>query len=75
MARLYGELRKEGGKTTTRCAHNKLICHLRGWNKGIKVVASYNGQQDSFDIYETGGSNNPSEEILILKTIDEYGQN
>ena len=44
-----------------------IIADVNGWNLGVTVIGhlDQNGQ-DVFDIYRTGGSNNPSRGKVIL---------
>jgi len=48
--------------------------HTRGWDFGIKVVASIDkDDEDTFAIYITGGSNEPNKtrHVMTLKRGDE----
>ena len=67
MSHFYAEI--QGGRgPATRCGTKQgMVCHIRGWNKGIRVFASYDTQKDCdvFAVYTTGGSNNPRDGKLI----------
>lgn len=66
MSRFYGNI-TNNRSTVTKCGHKDgLTAHIRGWNLGIRVDSYINEQgQDSFRIYKTFGSNNPSNVDLI----------
>lgn len=55
---------KKGGR-------KELSAHLRGWNRGIHVIASVNSEGfDEFNIYETGGSHGPGVTKLLKTVVD-----
>lgn len=73
MSKLYSSVSSDSGKTeSTKRGHKEINSHVRGWNLGIKVLASYckETEKTKFLIYSTGGSTNPSE-MKLLKTVSE----
>lgn len=41
-----------------------MTAHVRGWDKGIKVEVEVVGLKEIYKVYETGGSNNPSGNLI-----------
>ncbi len=69
MARFYGEVYGQSKTKASRIGSSKsgMYSHIRGWDVGVKVrcFVNYNGE-DVIEVYKTGGSNQPSEEIPII---------
>ena len=71
MSRFYlTAVNSRGNSVSAAGSSRGQDCHLRGWNAGVEVVARvednpYGEPEDVFDIYATGGSNNPSRRELI----------
>ena len=64
MSKLYASLDADNGKTTAKCSNRNMTAHVRGWNKGIKVEVEVVGLKEIYKVYETGGSNNPSGNLI-----------
>ena len=75
MSRFYGIVDGDAAKhTATRIGHRAIDTYTSGWDQGIHVRAhkGYKQQEDYFDIYLTGGSNNLSwNKLLISLTVKE----
>jgi hypothetical protein len=56
-------------KEVTKGGHNYMTTHIRGWNKGIRIESTIKEDQEHFEIFETGGSNNPSNKNKIYETV------
>ena len=69
MARFYGEVYCQGKTKASRIGSPKsgMYSHIRGWNVGVKVrcFVNYN-DEDVIEVYKSGGSNQPSEDTLII---------
>ena len=67
MSHFYGSMQGNKGEAT-RCGTKKsgIECHVRGWEIGVKVSCEYNHdtEKNEIYIYKTGGSDNPSEELI-----------
>ena len=66
MSNFYAEIKGNRGPTSRGGSKQSGIWgHIRGWNLGIKVYGyvDENGK-DCFTVYKTGGSKNPSGEII-----------
>ena len=61
MAKYRATIETERLAKVSRLGRRSIVTHTRGWNVGIKVKCNSEGIQ----CYETGGSNNPTEEKLI----------
>lgn len=58
MSSLYASIKGEKGEATCR-GHKQIVSHVRGWNIGIRVIATHDQKGgDVFVVYQTGGSNN-----------------
>ena len=69
MAHFYGTIKHKDSVTSrTGTSQHGLTITLNGWNKGIKVVASHRNNEDVFEVYETGGSNEIHEPKLLVPT-------
>lgn len=67
MSRLYASIDSDARKTqATSRGYKHMSAHVRGWDNGVEVVANGNGGKDVFYIYATGGSNNPSRELIAV---------
>ena len=72
MSKLYMSHISDGRKEVTKRGHNDMSTHIRGWDSGIKVLTKTNNEGDVFfEVYKTGGSNNPSNNKLIYETMQE----
>ena len=67
MSNLYGSLSSNKGKDVTKTGSSCLEGHIRGWNDGIRVEASHTDAGDSFEVYQTGGSNRTSADRRLGK--------
>ena len=70
MSRFYASITGQAKTTATRRGSKTsgIYGHIRGWNKGVRVEGYIDKDgNDCFDIYETNGSNNPSNKLI--KTI------
>lgn len=66
MARFYGSLSGQARTEATRRggASSGVTAHVRGWRIGARVeVVDVNGK-DVVRVYKTGGSNDPSGELV-----------
>lgn len=70
MSKFYCEIFTERDKSVSRTGHRNISTHIRGWGKGIYIDASLIDGVETYSIYETGGSNNPSK-TLITTIVDE----
>lgn len=59
MSRFYGSMDGSAKTTATRrgTAASGIGAHIRGWNAGIRVSGSADGDKDVFRVYMTSGSN------------------
>lgn len=66
MSRFYGDLTGQAKTKATRRGSLKsgVESHVRGWNVGVRVVISDEHGKDYIRVYKTGGSNNPSGELV-----------
>ena len=66
MANLYGSVQGARG-AVHRLGHRHLVAEARGWNSGIRVEATHegDGRRDSFWVYQTGGSNGSGGRTLL----------
>jgi len=66
MARFFGEMWGQSPKAVTRQGHNRLSGHLRGHKLGAEVVLFINDNgDDQLTVRITGGSDNPTGEIIF----------
>lgn len=66
MSKLYAEIYTDRNKTVSRRGHRHITTHTRGWDIGIKVCCETDVDgRVKISVYQTGGSNNPSNEQLI----------
>ncbi len=68
MSRFYLTGYGERG-TVTKTGRKELNVHIRGWDYGVKVKCFYDGEKETFEIYETGGSNDDSSILLKNNTF------
>lgn len=71
MSKFYATI-SNNRSTITKCGHKDgLSAHIRGWNKGIRVEIFYDEKEkkETYMVFETGGSNKRSEDILIKEII------
>ena len=73
MSRFYGKITGASGISSRRSTGKQGIsAHISGWNKGIKVTGFVDDNgMDCFDIFETGGSNNPEKTTKLLTVTDD----
>jgi|TARA_B100000315_G_scaffold145751_1_gene134618 hypothetical protein len=67
MSRFYASIQGNRGEAT-RCGtkDSDITGHIRGWDKGVKVIAEVDeDDNDTFYIFETSGSNDSKPAILI----------
>jgi hypothetical protein len=62
MSNLYSTVTNEKGASATQPAARELDAHISGWDIGVLVEARHNPDTkvDFFEVWLTGGSNNPS---------------
>jgi thioredoxin reductase len=68
MSHFYAEIQGSRGPATRGGdKRSGIYCHIRGWNKGIKVCARHDDKKDRdiFEVYVSGGSNARTETKLI----------
>lgn len=71
MSRFYGNMSGERGEVT-KCGHKRLESHLRSYGFGIRTECLLNSRgQNEFRVYSTGGSNNPSNKVLLYSYTEE----
>jgi hypothetical protein len=72
--KLAGSIKGTDHSTTKSCYSSQgITAHLRGWDFGlrIEILVDENGTP-LFEIWETGGSNNPSNKRQVFLTnVDE----
>jgi len=56
----------ERGNSVTKTAHKYITTHVRGWDVGVRVESEM-GENDSFTISASHGSNNPTKHSRIAK--------
>lgn len=66
VSNLYARIQGERGEVT-RCGHHRLTADVDGWNVGIEVRASFENGKASFDVYETGGSHDRRDRVLLAR--------
>jgi hypothetical protein len=67
MSAIYARLSSDAAKDKTQRGHNDLRAHVSSWDRGVRVEAYRNEAGVSFNVYETGGSNDPGKEKLICQ--------
>lgn len=69
MAQFLGEV--EGQRATVHTIGSKksgITAHVRGWNVGVKIYCEVDANgNDTIRVYETGGSNSPSNVRLLAE--------
>jgi hypothetical protein len=68
MAHFYANIDGQAKTSATRrgSQNSGISAHVRGWNLGVKVVGSVDGDgRDVFYVYQTGGSNAQTDSTLI----------
>jgi len=62
MAHFYGSIKGQAKTQATRRGSEKggMDAHIRGWDVGCRVQAECVDGKDTFTVYRTNGSNNPS---------------
>lgn len=68
MAKMQGQ---RGSASRLGSKSSGLTVSANGWNVGVKVEASHRTGRDTFDVYITGGSNNPTGALVIRLTEDD----
>ena len=75
MSHFYGDIAGQAKTIATRRGSKSsgLKSHIRSWNVGIKVNCFYDHalKRNVFEVYRTGGSNNPNTNQLITSVIEE----
>lgn len=70
MARFYcSGSNSRGGMFTAQGASDGQSCHIRGWDCGVKVYAAPDGDRDTFDVYLTKGSHDPSTVAHLVRIV------
>ena len=73
MSRFYASIEGNRGEATRQGTPKSGIGgHIRGWNLGIKVYGSADGDEDSFDVYVTSGSNGHKASKLIATVTADF---
>lgn len=68
MSRFYGSIDGRAKTTATREGTSKsgIQAHIRGWNVGVEVRCFVDkDNHDVCEIFQTGGSNNPSSKAIL----------
>jgi len=67
MSRLYASIDSDARKTqATSRGHKHIDSHTRGWDLGVRVVASLEDSgREVFEVYATSGSNGGTSDDLI----------
>lgn len=76
MARFMGIVQGARGEASrVGGASSGIRAQAQSWNVGVKVYGrATDGYRDVFELYMTGGSNNPSGTFLGTVTLDAEGQ-
>jgi hypothetical protein len=69
MARFKADIYTERNKTVSRLGRREIESHIRGWNKGFFVSLRNTSEGEIYEVYLTGGSNNPGKRDLIYSEI------
>lgn len=76
MSRLYASIDADASKTqATRRGYKHIEAHVRGWNDGVRVVASVDDREgmrggvDVFDVFRTSGSNASQVDVWIGRIV------
>ena len=66
MSKMYASITTDATKTEgTKRAHKSATAHIRGWNLGVKIIASTDeNDKQIFEVFKTGGSNSSTLEKL-----------
>lgn len=75
MSKLYASISSDARKTeATSRGHKQISTHTRGWDLGVRVVATldHNGRE-VFEVYATSGSNGGPADDLIGRIADHDG--
>lgn len=72
MSNLYASVDGDRGKTTTKASAFHLAAHVRGWDRGIRVVAQHTKEGTRLQVELTPGSNNAGNPRL-LATVEPDG--
>ena len=74
MSQFYASIKGQARTEGTRRGSKKsgVMGHIRGWDIGVKVYASHREGKDYFEVYETGGSNDPTNRRLLVTFTDDW---
>lgn len=50
-----------------------ITARVNGWNVGVLIHDSANGEEDAFDVYATGGSNGRLGALIGTVKLDSHG--
>lgn len=77
MAQFRGIIQGQRGEASRLGSKQSgLVVRCDGWHSGVRVEAANVNGRDQFEVYVTGGSNNPSaRHIGTLTTIDNGSAN
>ena len=71
MGRFYTSTTNLRGKQTTSMSHKGQSTHSRGWESGVRVESFINlDDKDCFRLFQTGGSNGVTSDVLLGEIID-----
>ena len=71
MGRFYTSTTNLRGKQTTAMSHRGQSTHSRGWESGVRVESFINlDDKDCFRLFQTGGSNGVTSDLLLGEIID-----
>lgn len=74
MARFRGTIQGNRGQTSRLgSAYSGLLTETNGWNFGIRVRTSTVGDEDIFEVFQTGGSNGGYNRRIAKYTINPRG--
>ena len=76
MARFIGYVQGQRGEASRLGSPSSGIeAEARGWNVGVKVTGHVNGDgADTFAVFVTGGSHNPSPRLIGTVRLDPEGR-
>jgi hypothetical protein len=57
--------------TADRFSSQGITGHIRGWDTGIKVIASVNNGDEVFDVYVTSGSNGGHNDKYVGRLVND----
>jgi hypothetical protein len=80
MAHFYGSMKgQRGERTACGTKSSGMSAHVRGWEHGVRIVASHYdtqvGKPDTFAVYMTTGSNATGPDVYLGEVyLDKKGE-